>query len=160
MMLMWFAFAVLAAFSLTAAAYDWKLRRIPNVLCLAVAACGLAFAAAQAANWGEIGSHALHMIIALLGGMLLFRLRALGGGDAKFYAGVAAWFPSRFGAALLVDTSLAGLVLFLCWALTRRAMGIPLRPSKPDTFDRFPYGLAIGAGALLTLWWETAVVGG
>lgn len=148
------ALLLLAIFALVAAAFDWKLRRIPNWLTLAVAVCGLALALFQDGVWFAAG-HALHMIIALAVGMMLFALKAIGGGDAKYYAAVAAWFPLRDGAALLIDTSLAGLVLFVCWVAVRRLMGLPFRIKDPGAFDKFPYGVAIGAGALLTYWWQS-----
>lgn len=148
------AFLLLTFFAVTAAFFDWKLRRIPNWLCLVVAACGLGIALLHG-GWPQLGSHALHLLIALAAGMVLFRIQAIGGGDAKFYAAVAAWFPVRQGAALLVNTSLAGLVLFLCWVAVRRAMGVPFRIREPRAFDKFPYGVAIGAGALLSLGWQT-----
>src|ERR1043165_1123618 len=92
------AFLLLTVFAVVAAGFDWKLRRIPNWLCLAVAACGLALGAYQG-GWWMAGSHALHMVIALAAGMLLFGLKAIGGGDAKYYAGIAAWFALGDGAA-------------------------------------------------------------
>lgn len=147
------AFLLLAVLAVAAAGFDWKLRRIPNWLSLAVAVCGLALAVFEGGGWAA-GSHALHMIIALAVGMLLFALKAIGGGDAKYYAGVAAWFALGEGAALLVDVSLAGLVLFVCWVAVRRVMGLPFRIKEPGAFDKFPYGVAIGAGAVLTYWWQ------
>nr|WP_166180966.1 prepilin peptidase [Altererythrobacter segetis] len=146
----------LAAFGLIAAAYDWKTRRIPNWLCMTTTVVGLAMARIQG-TWFDVGTHALHVTVALLAGMLFFRLRVVGGGDAKFYAAIAAWFGIADGAALLVDTSLAGLLLFLCWVAVRRMMGIPFRIREPSAFDLFPYGIAISAGALLTAWGHSFV---
>lgn len=151
------AVLLLGAFGLVAAVYDWKTRRIPNWLCVTTAIVGLAMARVQG-TWFDLGSHTLHLVVALLAGMLLFRLRVIGGGDAKFYAAIAAWFGLAEGAALLVDTSLAGLILFLCWVAVRRMMGTPFRIRDPGTFDQFPYGIAISAGALLTVWAHSFVV--
>ncbi len=145
---------LLSAFAMAAAVYDWTRRRIPNWLSLTVAVSGLAFAGLSG-DRGDLGSHVLHLVAALLAGMLLFRMGAFGGGDAKLYAGVAAWFPIRAAPALLVDVSMTGLVLFLCWIAARRAMGVPFRIRDPGTFDKFPYGVAIGVGAVMTLWWQT-----
>lgn len=154
-----FALSLLVIFAVAAAAYDWTLRRIPNWLCLAVLACGLVLAGYRG-SWVEVGSHALHAFVALVVGMLLFRLKAFGGGDAKFYTGVAGWFGIGTGLALLVNTSLSGLVLFVCWVSIRRLMGKPFRIRDPGAFDKFPYGVAIGAGGVLTYWWQWFNLGG
>src|SRR3546814_2063409 len=56
-----------------------------------------------------------HAAIALVVGMVLFGMRIVGGGDAKYYAALALWF--RLGEAwrLLAFVSLAGAVFFLAW---------------------------------------------
>lgn len=75
---LWFSYAI----AVLAALYDVKTRRIPNwsVILLAVAALGHTVLVATPS---AAGSAALHMILALCVGMLLFRLRAIGAGDAK-----------------------------------------------------------------------------
>lgn len=95
-----------------------------------------------------LGSQALHMVVALLGGMTLFSLGILGGGDAKFYAGVAAWFGLKQALPLLVYVTLSGLVLLIVWFGYRRMKRLPLRPAKATLSDSLPYGLAIGIGAI------------
>lgn len=74
---LWFSYAI----AVLAALYDVK-TRIPNwsVILLAVAALGHTVLVATPS---AAGSAALHMILALCVGMLLFRLRAIGAGDAK-----------------------------------------------------------------------------
>lgn len=149
-LLAWTPLAALAVICAAAAWLDLTQRRIPNSLCGVTALAGLAFAAATG-GWAGLGSHAAHMVIALMGGMALFALGGFGGGDAKFYAGVAAWFGLAQALLLLLSVALSGLVLLIGWFLYRRAKGIPLRPSKQGPFDGLPYGIAIAGGALAAM---------
>ena len=142
------SFAVLATACLTAAWLDVRFRRIPNLLCASTAIAGIIAAALLSSETGELASHALHMLIALIGGMILFRFGIFGGGDAKFYAAAAAWFALGKGVLLLVDVALCGLVLLIVWFTYRRVMGYPIRRSGGAVFDGLPYGLAIGTGAI------------
>lgn len=78
----------------------------------------------------------------------MFSLGIIGGGDAKFYAALAAWFPLQRGFELLLLTSLAGLGLFLAWFVIRRIQRKPIVRKATDPMDKLPYGLAIGLGAI------------
>lgn len=126
---------------------DVTRRRIPNWLSLLTLLGGLAFA------WWDgglvtAGNHALHMGIALVVGMGLFAVRAIGGGDAKFYAAVAAWFALNQGLRLFVYVSFSGLLLLVIWFSVRRIQGKPIR-RKGGGVEGLPYGVAIAVGALL-----------
>lgn len=130
----------LAGFAGAGAWLDWKRRRLPNALCAAAFACGLGLAVAGS-GWLATGPALLHAALALAGGMVLFALGAIGGGDAKFYAALAGWFPLHEGARLLLLVSLCGLVLVLAmWPKWRRNDG-----------EGVPMGVAIGGGAMLEL---------
>lgn len=128
---------------------DAKDRRLPNWLCavLAVAAAvGLALSdGAEAVPWAL-----LHGSIALVVGMILFRLGVIGGGDAKFYAGAACAIPLSKAGYLLGWTSAAGMALLIAMMIGRRFR----RSSKETPVLRgwsVPYGVAIFAGFALTL---------
>lgn len=45
--------------------------------------------------------------------------------------------------------SLAGFGLILAWFLIRRLRGIPVQRRAQDDAGKFPYGVAIAAGAVL-----------
>ena len=128
---------------------DVKDRRLPNWLCAVVAA-----AAAGGLVWSEgLGAlpwALLHAAIALLVGMILFRLGAIGGGDAKFYAAAACAIPLSGALFFLGWTSAAGFFLLLVMAIARR-----LRRTSPDAPIlrgwSVPYGVAIFAGFGLAL---------
>ncbi|MEP6867711.1 MAG: hypothetical protein ABJA20_04280 [Novosphingobium sp.] len=59
---------------------------------------------------------------ALVAGMILFAMQVVGGGDAKFYAALAAWMPLAFSGALAITIALAGFVLLIVWFSLRSAM--------------------------------------
>jgi prepilin peptidase CpaA len=143
--------AACLALAAVGAAWDIKIRRIPNWLCLLVAVAAGAYALAAAGGSGLLWG-AAHAVIALAVGIGLFALGAIGGGDAKFYSAAALAVPLQKGFVLLGWTSVAGIVLLivlvagkLLFAKTGKSIG-ELR--KMQT----PYGVAIAAGfALATL---------
>ncbi|SLJ88749.1 A24 family peptidase [Novosphingobium mathurense] len=146
----WAELVVLVPACFYASWSDTVQRRIPNWLCLLTAVAGLALAAYDA-GLGGLGSHALHLAVALVVGMVLFRFGMIGGGDAKFYAGCAGWFAWSQASRLLLSVSIAGLVLFLVWFTVRRIMRKPISGrGSDDNFDKLPYGIAIAAGTLIT----------
>lgn len=144
----WAILGLLLPACLHAAWSDLFRRLIPNMLCLATAVTGLACAGATG-GFDALASHAAHFLLALSGGMLLFRLGMVGGGDAKFYAACAAWFALPQAVSLLVTVTLAGFLLFLGWFIVRRIQRRPIRATSDRLFDRLPYGLAIAGGTLL-----------
>ena len=141
--------AVLALACLFAAWLDVRHRRIPNGLCAATAVAGLLGGYFLGGTSGLL-SNALHCLAALVGGMVLFKLGVFGGGDAKFYAAVAAWFALAKGILLLVAVTLSGVALLIVWFTYRRVAGLPIGRKAGSGFDGLPYGIAIGAGALIT----------
>lgn len=140
--------SVLALLAGTGAYHDWRYRRLPNALCLVTFAGGIGFAfLLHDINWAATAT--LHAILALLVGMALFSRGWIGGGDAKFYAALAAWFPLSASWLLILSVSLAGLLLLLIWYPLRRrfAPGTGAGLVQPD-FLKLPYGAAIGVGAV------------
>ena len=142
--------AVYAALAAYAAWSDLARRLLPNWLCALACLAGLVFAL-LAGGWPAFGWALLHGLVALLVGMGLFAARLIGGGDAKFYAAVAAWFPLSRAPLLLFATSLAGLVLTLAmWRRLKRRS--PHTPGEAaDRLAQVPYGVAIAIGGLATL---------
>lgn len=145
----WTELALLVPACLYASWSDTFQRKIANWLCVLTAVAGLTVAAVVA-GLPALGSHALHLAVALVVGMVLFRFGMIGGGDAKFYAACAGWFAWPDAARLLVWVSIAGLLLFLGWFTIRRVMRKPIRAKSESNFDKLPYGIAIGAGAVIT----------
>ncbi len=144
--------AVLVLLAIAGGYLDVRYRRLPNWLCLLalLAGLGLGFVAGGAA-WA--GSSALHAALALLVGMILFSIGAIGGGDAKYYAAFAAWLPFKFAPLLIGAVSLAGLALLVVWLPIRKKVGNSAAndPARGE-FKKVPYGLAISVGAIVAYW--------
>lgn len=140
------AISVLAVCALVGACLDVVTRRLPNWLCLATATAGLAFVAIEA-NHASFLSALAHPAIALIVGMALFRLGWIGGGDAKFYAACACWFPLSSGPILIGLVSLAGLAVILLWFGYRKATGARKREGE-SRFGMVPYCVAVAIGAV------------
>jgi prepilin peptidase CpaA len=134
---------------------DWRHRRLPNWLSAMLAVLGLA-AAARYGGIELLGSCLIHAAIAICIGIILNAFGWIGGGDAKYYAAAASWFPLGASVVLLFCVAVSGLALYLSWFGLRRLRGIEVEigPDIPDS-AKLPYGLAIAAGsfsaAILTL---------
>lgn len=129
--------------------YDFRHRMLPNWLCAAVLVSGLVFGSAlQGGAW--MGLSLVHAMAALLVGMVLFAARFIGGGDAKYYAAMAAWLPVQYGLLLLGLVSLAGILVIAFWfpARGRIARMAPDEASVKE-FKKVPYGIAISLGTWL-----------
>ena len=146
------ALPMLAGSGLYAAWSDLRHRRLPNWLAGLVAASGLAVTAGQSGP-APAASATLHALAAFLIGLAIYSRGAIGGGDIKYYAAVAAWFPLSLALRLLGWVSLAGLVLALGWLIWQRLAGQRLAGTSgreaPNDHDKLPFGVAIAAGALL-----------
>jgi prepilin peptidase CpaA len=109
--------------------------------------CGIALALVESP--ASAGSHALHAGIVLVVGMIFFGLKMFGGGDVKFYTGIASFFALADAVLLLLCVSLSGLALLAVWFISRRLLKIPIRGKNGTKFDELPYGIAIGVGAIV-----------
>lgn len=163
----WPIFAVL----LLATVIDLRTRRIPNWLVLPLMVSGLA------ARWIVDGLPGLGRSLAGIGlALLLFGfpcfIGAMGMGDLKLAAGVAAWIgPMQFLMAFIV-TGMVGGVMAVGYALHNRALGRCLDnagelvvhlvkgrvPAHADVRSQaaraisIPYAPAIAIGTLFSFW--------
>lgn len=142
------AVTLLLATGAYAAWSDVKYRRLPNVFAIVVAGTGLSCAAIEA-GMSAAGSGLLHGLAALLVGLALYSRGVVGGGDIKYYAAVAVWFPLGQGFQLLGMVSLAGLALLLGWLVWRRLTSRPVNFKASEDGDKLPFGVAIAGGAVL-----------
>ena len=124
--------------------WDLKERRLPNWLCAVFAMSAVAGLVASQ-GFVPLQSSVLHALIALVVGMLLFRIAMIGGGDAKFYAAGALGLPVNMALPFLGWTSAAGLVLFMFMFVARR---IAHAPGGALRGWSLPYGVAIFFGFL------------
>ena len=138
------AFGLLACLALFGAWTDVTRRHLSNWLALATLATGLIIAAISGTP-SEFLSHIGHFAVALAIGLALFAVGAWGGGDGKFYAAVASWFPIGAFFNLVLAISTVGLAMLVVMLVKSR--GKLLRKDSKGV----PYGVAIGMGALLAL---------
>jgi prepilin peptidase CpaA len=159
----------LAALVLAAAAYDLRLRRIPNWLTLGGLIAGFALHA-----WlGGRREAALGFALAVAVYLPLFLLRAVGGGDLKLMAAVGALAGPPAWMVMFVLTAVLGGVAAVALLVVRGGLGRALgnvlhilgqlarfraphreRPELDVASPRavtLPHGAAIAAGVLLYL---------
>ena len=134
----------LGAFSAAGALLDAFRRRLPNLLCGAMMLVGLTLAFATS-GFAMLGLHLVHVALALIIGYLLFMAGIFGGGDGKFYAATASFFPLWEMLGLIIAISFAGFFLAVSWFSAKRIWR-SLLELKGD-FAKLPYGVAIAAGA-------------
>jgi prepilin peptidase CpaA len=125
---------------------DVWLFRLPNWLTIATALAGSAAAVASVTSLTEVLLHLAAGAVLLGMGILAFRFRMLGGGDAKWLAGLALWIGldlelMRF---LMLTTLLGGLLAIAILVLARFRPTYGLQDGK----RHLPYGVAIAAAGL------------
>ena len=144
---------ILAALLLAAAAEDAVRLRISNII-VGLVLLGAVVAAAVVGPELRLWQN-----LAILAGLLavgtpLFAAGKLGGGDVKLLAVTAAWFSLAGALKMLLAVFIAGGVLALLilvlrtfrWSDDARNRVVLLRAG-----GGIPYGVAIAAGALITL---------
>lgn len=149
-----FLFAVMMV---VAAVGDALTYRISNRLNLLIAGLFFPAAFAHAMSLADVINHVLVGGAMLLAGMLLFRFRLFGGGDAKLLAAASLWLG---GAALLpfvMWMALSGGVLGLVIGLSRL---IRLSSGTSSPNRDVPYGIALAIGAIAALPHSTWVLPG
>jgi len=149
---------------------DCRYRRLPNALTVGGALVALA-ARYGAGGWAAGNAGILGGIVCGLFLLLPFILHAAGGGDVKMLFAVGCALGIRCAPAVILYTSLAGLLLMLvmlAWGASDgrrlkhylrslfdcrydRAAGRAALPPKDSEKCRVPFGVAIAVGAWATL---------
>ncbi|MBV9572004.1 MAG: prepilin peptidase [Alphaproteobacteria bacterium] len=142
---------------LLAAGWDLASYTIPNFISAAMVVAFFLFAVTAGYSLGQYQSHLLAGFIALIAGFTLFALGYIGGGDAKFFAGVAAWFGLHDLLPYVVTASLFGGALTL-GLLALRRFPLPAALCAQTWIVRLheprggiPYGVALAAGGMAVL---------
>jgi prepilin peptidase CpaA len=97
-------------------------------------------------------SHAIAPVVMFAAGLALFHGGWMGGGDVKLLTAVSVWTGLQGLGTFLVWTAIAGGVLVLQLLVLRL---LPLPGDLPRVLQRgapIPYGVAIGAGAVMWLY--------
>jgi prepilin peptidase CpaA len=147
----WLAW-VLAALLVAAALEDAIRLRISNLICVGVLA-GALIAMAVAGPDIALWQNGLVFAALLGGGTLLFAKGVVGGGDVKLLAAVGLWCNLTTAFFMLTSVFLSGgvLALLILGARTFAPAGAAARVVVLRPRAGIPYGIAIAAGALLTL---------
>ncbi len=154
--------AVLPALLVMAAVWDLGSFTIPNVLpgsmgLLFVLFIVLVAVAGHHLTLDFIGLHMAAALVALAGGMVLFGMGYIGGGDAKLFAMASLWLGWHMLLEYTLFASLLGGALTLGVLALRR---VPLPSSLhgqawllrlADRHEGVPYGIALAVGALAVL---------
>lgn len=151
------AFWTYVALFCAAALFDvWKFT-IPNWISLALVALFVAVGLTLPVPLDWL-SQLAGMAIVLLGGLVLYRFRFLGGGDLKLLAAAGLWAGTDSLVELIVVTALAGGALTLALMLARRvvfsvlvAQSVVTTIALPKALlpgEQIPYGMGIAVGAI------------
>lgn len=134
-----------ALFAVVGAVWDVRTRRIPNwlVALLALAAAG---ATVGMDGWSALGSSAIHAAIALVVGMGLFALRAIGAGDAKFYSAAALAVPLGAALPMMGWVVASGFALLIGMAIWHRGFKVA-KAGKKEGWT-LPFAVPIACGFL------------
>jgi prepilin peptidase CpaA len=140
-----------------AAGWDLASYTIPNFIPLTVLLGFAVFATTAGYPASLYGTHALAAVIALITGFALFALGYIGGGDAKLFAAVAAWFGLHDLFQYVLVASIFGGALTLI-LLAGRRFPLPALLASQSWIVRLhepragiPYGVALAAGAIAIL---------
>lgn len=147
----------LAGLMLAAAWHDAARFIIPNWISGVLVLAWIPAAFTLDYGWPGAGLALLTGFAVLAAGMALWAPGWLGGGDVKLLAAGALWFGWPDVVSFLVWSMLAGGVLALVLVLARKiAPAIPMMAGRLHgtalaAGAPAPYGIAIAAGALITL---------
>jgi prepilin peptidase CpaA len=144
--------ALLAA-TLTAAAIDVRVRRIPNVLTAALALVALAVHVPHGAIDVLTALAALCAAFAL--GAMAFSAGWFGGGDVKLIAACCGLVSFPGSITLVLEILICGGLLALATAAVQGRLGALVRSTaavamygSPAEKNALPYGVAIAAGSI------------
>jgi prepilin peptidase CpaA len=162
-MLVLLAFPAAMAFC---GSHDFVRMTIPNLVTGGLVILFVAVALLAGMSPGMIGWHLLAGLLTLLVTFALFAGGVFGGGDAKMVAAAGVWlgFDQLMDYALLATLLGGALTLMLLQARAypwpRLVLGVPFIARLTNEKEGIPYGVALGAAALLlypeTEIWRTA----
>ena len=157
------SFAALAAGVLVATVIDIRTRRIPNALTATMAGVGIGLAGAGISGI-SLGAAAFGFVLGVALMLPGHLLGATGAGDVKLMAAIGAIVGPGIVVNAFLFTAVAGGVLALVVALTRRRLtatlvgtarmiaapaGAKREIESATTSSRFAYGPAIAVGSVL-----------
>ena len=127
--------------------------KISNIICAAVLLLGIGVVLITGFKL-DLWQNFLVFVVTLTLGTMLFSAGKLGGGDVKLFASTVFWFDLQGALWLLLSVAIAGGILAV-FIITIRMFGWSEAMQQRAVILRrkggIPYGVAIAAGALLTV---------
>ena len=152
--------AILILLLLVAAAEDaWRLR-ISNWTCLAILLAALLAMVLVGPTWALWKNGALFIGLLVIG-TPLFAAGKLGGGDVKLLAVSSLWFDFGGAIRMILAVAIAGGLLALILIALRKVQWSEATLARVPVLRRrggIPYGVAIAAGALITIALQSAAM--
>jgi prepilin peptidase CpaA len=145
------------------AASDLFTMTIPNRVTLALMVGFMLVAFWMGMDWVTIGWHWAMFAIVLSVTFTLFAFGVIGGGDAKLAAGIALWMGWEHSLLYFIVAAFLGGILTIMIVKIRN---VPMPDwvlkqewaSKIYTAERIPYGISMGAAAMMiyaqTIWMQ------
>lgn len=136
---------------------DLSSRRLPNTWVGIYAALFLLYAWASGMGWQQLGGHAIVAAAAMALLVLLFILRAMGGGDVKLWAVLMLWAgPAGAIMAVFIATVSGALLGLLGWLIQHMLRARPhwkaIKAFRMLTAARgVPYGVGLALAGLHNL---------
>lgn len=156
MLLTFIIVCIFAGTMLAAACKDAATMKIPNWISLALIAGFVVVQPFLFQGWDILATHLMVGGVFFLTGFAMFAFGWLGGGDAKLMAATALWWQWPDAITYISFTTLIGAALGIVLLIRSKFLPIriltsqiPLAMFKEER--NMPYGLALAAGALLTL---------
>jgi prepilin peptidase CpaA len=140
-----------------AAGWDIASYTIPNFISVILLVAFAIMAMTAGYDAASYESHALAALLALIAGFLLFALGYIGGGDAKLFAAVAAWFGMQDLMSYILISSLFGgaltvlLLMVRQWPLPAALASHSWIQKLHEPRGGIPYGVALAAGGIAIL---------
>jgi len=156
MLLSFIIVMVFAATMLVASYKDATTMKIPNWVSLVLLGVFFLITPFVWQSWEVFGTHLLVGLTFFAAGFAMFAFGWLGGGDAKLMAATAIWWQWPDALIYIFYTTAIGGVLALFIMVGRnyvpvRIMTAPWVYHLLKEEKNMPYGLALAAGALITL---------
>lgn len=156
-MILAFIIVVIFASAMFMAAFkDATTMTIPNWISLFLIGGFFAVIPFMWPGWTDFGTHLLVGLTFFLAGFAMFAFGWLGGGDAKLMAATGLWWQWVDASSYILTTTLLGAALAIFLMLGRKFIPASILQS-PWAYKMFkdekkmPYGIALAAGALITL---------
>ncbi len=150
-------FAPFVLLLVLAAGWDLASYTIPNFISAILLVAFAVMAVTAGYDAASYETHALAVLLALIAGFLLFALGYIGGGDAKLFAAVAAWFGMHDLMSYILISSLFGGALTVLLLMARQ-WPLPAALASHSWIQKLheprggiPYGVALAAGGIAIL---------